>query len=63
MVELVKIIDVGKYTYCGSSGRSVVDYMLCKQRDFPYITNFEVLPETIYSDHCQLQLFMSDNIK
>ena len=54
---------MGKYTYCDSSGRSVVDYMLCKQRDFSYITNFEVLPGTIYSDHCQLQLFMKFQMK
>ena len=54
---------IGKYTYCGSSGRSVVYYMLCKQRDFSYITNCEVLPETIYSDHCQLQLSMKFQMK
>ena len=54
---------IGKYTYCGSSGRSVVGYVLCKQRDFSYITNFEVLPETIYSDHCQLQLSMKFQMK
>ena len=61
--RIVKDNRIGKYTYCGSSGRGVVDYILCKQRDFSYITNFEVLPETIYSDHCQLQLFMKFQMK
>ena len=49
---------IGKFTYVCSSGRSVVDYVLCKQCDFSYISGFEVLPETIYSDHCQLKLSM-----
>lgn len=47
---------VGDYTCFSNGGVSVVDYMLAKRDLLEYVTDFEVLPCTVFSDHCQLRL-------
>lgn len=48
--------NLGEYTYVGPSGSSVIDYMLCKPCYLDKIDDFEVLPPSLYSDHCPLRL-------
>ena len=43
---------LGKYTFVGSRGRSLVDYVLSSQDMFNFIKNFEVQEPNILSDHC-----------
>ena len=53
--------DVGEYTCINTRGRSVVDYVLCRPVDFPYLTDFEIIPQSIHSDHCPLRLNVKFN--
>ncbi|MEW8545054.1 MAG: reverse transcriptase family protein [Candidatus Thiodiazotropha sp.] len=46
--------DLGEYTFIGSNGRSVVDYLLLSRDDFEYIVNFCVSEPTEFSDHSAL---------
>ena len=43
---------IGKYTFVGSRGSSVVDYVLASQSLFDFIKYFEVQDPNILSDHC-----------
>ena len=43
---------LGKYTFVGSRGSSVVDYVLSSQDLFKSISHFEVHDPNIISDHC-----------
>lgn len=43
---------VGKYTFVGNRGCSVVDYVLASQNLFPLVKTFEVQDPNILSDHC-----------
>ena len=43
---------IGKYTFVGSRGRSLVDYVLSSQLMFKFIKDFEVQEPNILSDHC-----------
>lgn len=49
----------GDYTCFNNCGASVVDYMLTKCEVMSYIKDFEVMPCTVYSDHCQLSLSLN----
>ena len=46
--------NIGKYTFFGyrSRGSSLVDYVLCSDSVFKYISSFEVGDPNILSDHC-----------
>ena len=46
---------IGKYTNVGSSGKSVVDYVLVNPSLFDYFSIFEVCEPNILSDHCAVQ--------
>lgn len=43
---------IGRYTFVGSRGSSVVDYVLSSQELFRFIKDFEVQEPNILSDHC-----------
>lgn len=43
---------VGKFTFVGSRGSSVVDYVLTSQNLFDHVYKFEVQDPNILSDHC-----------
>ena len=43
---------VGKYTFVGSRGSSLVDYLLASQNLFPFVQDFLVHDPNILSDHC-----------
>ena len=45
---------VGKFTFVGSRGCSVVDYVLASQDLFEYVSTFKVHDPNILSDHCLL---------
>ena len=44
--------NVGKCTYVGSSGRSLVDYVIASQQIFSLIDTFVVSDPNILTDHC-----------
>ena len=44
--------EIGKYTFVGSRGSSVVDYALSSQDLFNYISQFQVKDSNILSNHC-----------
>ena len=50
---------IGKYTFVGSKGSSVVDYVLSSQDLFKYINRFEDHVPNILSDHCLLRFSFS----
>ena len=45
---------IGKYTYVGRTGSSVVDYVLVSEHIFNLISNFTVGHPNILSDHCEV---------
>ena len=47
---------VGKYTFVGHRGCSVVDYVLTKPELFDFISHFKIHEPNILSDHCLLTL-------
>ena len=53
--------DVSEYTCINTRGRSVVDYILCRPVYFPYLTDFEIMPPSIHSDHFPLRLNVKFN--
>ena len=55
--------NVGKFTYVGSTGRSVVDYVICNPALFDVIRKFKVCEPNILSDHCALEFSLCKNIK
>ena len=46
--------NIGKFTYVGHAGSSLVDYVICSQELFDNIDHFEVLDPNIMSDHCMI---------
>ena len=44
--------DIGKCTYVGSAGHSLVDYVIASQQIFSLVENFNVSDPNILSDHC-----------
>ncbi|MCG7877024.1 MAG: reverse transcriptase family protein, partial [Candidatus Thiodiazotropha endolucinida] len=46
---------VGKYTYVGSTGNSVVDYVIVNPYLFDLFSTFEVCEPNILSDHCVIE--------
>ena len=46
---------LGKFTFVGSRGSSVVDYVLGSQKLFNFIKEFEVQDPNILSDHCLIK--------
>lgn len=45
---------IGQFTFVGSRGSSVVDYVLCTQDLFGNVSHFKVHEPNILSDHCLL---------
>jgi len=43
---------IGRYTYVGSSGSSLVDYVIPTQNLFSFVDTFVVKEPNILSDHC-----------
>ena len=43
---------IGRYTFVGHRGSSVVDYVLGSQEMFDFVKSFEVQEPNILSDHC-----------
>ena len=54
---------VGKYTFVGSRGSSVVDYVLTSQELFNLIEDFDVQEPNIMSDHCLVNFSFNFNIQ
>ena len=52
---------IGEYTCVKRAGSSVVDYVLCRNCDLKYISDFEILPPAIFSDHSQVLFTMKFN--
>ena len=46
---------IGKYTFVGHRGRSVVDYVLAKPDFFNFINCFDIHEPNILSDHCLIK--------
>ena len=46
---------IGKYTYVGYSGRSVVDYVIANHSLFDLFYTFQVCEPNILSDHCAVE--------
>ena len=49
---------VGKYTYVGSTGRSVIDYVIATPNLLNTISTFHVGEPNILSDHCLIDFSM-----
>ena len=49
---------LGRCTYVGSRGSSLIDYVIADQALFKYFTNFCVKDPNIMSDHCELNFSM-----
>ena len=43
---------VGRYTFVGHRGCSIVDYVLATEELFNFVSEFEVQESNILSDHC-----------
>ena len=57
---------IGRYTFVGSRGSSVVDYVLSSQDLFQCISKFEVHDPNVLSDHCLLTFsftFQNSNVR
>ena len=54
---------VGKYTFVGSRGSSVVDYVLSSQELFNLIEGFDVQEPNIMSDHCLVNFSFNFDIQ
>ena len=46
---------VGRYTFVGHRGSSVVDYVLARPDFFNFVKHFEVQEPNILSDHCVIE--------
>ena len=46
---------IGRYTFVGGRGRSLVDYVLSSQNMFQFANTFEVQEPNILSDHCLIK--------
>ena len=54
--------DIGRYTFVGSRGSSVVDYVIATQNLFKNVTSFNVHEPNILSDHCVVDFTLSFDI-
>ncbi|MCG8044774.1 MAG: reverse transcriptase domain-containing protein, partial [Candidatus Thiodiazotropha endolucinida] len=54
--------NIGKCTYVGSSGKSLVDYVIGSQQLFPLIDTFVTDEPNIISDHCIVNFSLHANI-
>ena len=54
---------IGKYTYVGSTGSSVVDYVLISESITDTISKFRVGEPNILSDHCAVYFSLSSAIQ
>ena len=54
--------NIGKYTYVGSTGKSLVDYVIASQALFPAVCTFRVDDPNILSDHCLIHFSLSSAI-
>ena len=54
--------NIGKFTFIGSSGRSVVDYVITSPSMFDAIKKIRVCESNILSDHCLLEFSLFRNI-
>jgi len=54
---------IGRYTYVGSSGSSLVDYVITTQNLFSFVDTFVVKEPTILSDHCLIDFSITFNRK
>ncbi len=52
---------VGKYTYVGSRGRSLIDYVVASTNIFPYVNKFNVNSPNILSDHCAISFSLENS--
>ena len=55
--------NVGKYTFVGHRGRSVVDYVIASQELFECFTSFVVHDPNPLSDHCLIQFTLEHYVK
>ena len=53
--------NIGRYTYIGHNGSSVVDYIISSQNLLNYVTFFNVDDPNILSDHCLIDFTISFN--
>ena len=53
--------SVGKYTFVGTLGNSVVDYVLASHSLFKLCHSFEVKQPNILSDHCAVEFSIITN--
>ena len=53
----------GKFTYAGSTGKSVVDYVISNPALFDVIRNLRVCDPNILSDHCVVQFSLFRNTR
>lgn len=54
---------VGKFTFIGSRGSSLVDYVLASQNLFQCVSKFEVDDPKIISDHCSISFTLEVGIE
>lgn len=54
--------NVGKFTYIGSTGRSVIDYVISNPALFHVICKFRICKPNILSEHCTLEFSLCRNI-
>ena len=54
---------IGRYTYVGSSGSSLVNYVITTQNLFRFVYTFVVKEANILSDHCRMHCFFTFNTK
>ena len=61
--RLGKDKNIGKFTFVGALGSSVVDYVLASQGLFELIESFQVHDPNIISDHCTITFGIKGHIK
>ena len=54
--------NIGKCTYVGSTGRSLVDYVIVSQEIFSLVDNLSVSDPNILSDHCIVNFSLCSDI-
>ena len=54
--------NIGKCTYVGSAGRSLVDYVIVSQEIFSLVDNFSVSDPNILSDHCIVNFSLCSDV-
>ena len=50
--------DIGRYTYYSANGSSTIDYLIFNENNI--ISEFDVLPKLVESDHCPIQFNISN---